>query len=160
MKGGYLPVNQPWQGTVVFISVLQNILLWTQKTPVPLWFMNPSDGIWVSNICLLQPLTQRIQILLNEWAARMSIATRRTWLLEWQLLLLAGLISCSTSKFPSQRRPSGPRKGMVFGQRDSAPKWQLPRRCTLSLFCRMEARRGLCKTVQVAISPSFNSCCF
>lgn len=43
------PVNQPWQGIAAFTAVLQNILLGTWKTPVFLWFMDPS-GIWESNI--------------------------------------------------------------------------------------------------------------
>lgn len=86
MKGGYSPVNQPWQGTVFFTAVLQNILLWTWKTPVSLWFMDPS-GIWESAIHCLQPLIRRIQIAQSEWAARVSISTRRTWLLpRWTLL--------------------------------------------------------------------------
>lgn len=86
MKGGCPPVNQPWQGIVVFTAVLQNILLWTWKTPVSLWFMDPS-GIWESNIHLLQPLIRRIQIVQSEWAARTRISTRRTWLPQrWMLL--------------------------------------------------------------------------
>lgn len=91
MKGGYPPVSQPWQGIVVFIAVLKNILPWTRKTPVSLWFMNPS-GIWESNIHLLQPLIRRIQIEQSKWAARRSVSTRRTWLLESQTLLPTRLV--------------------------------------------------------------------
>lgn len=157
MKGGYLPVNQPWQGIVVFIAMLQNILLWTRKTPVPLWFMNPS-GIWESNIHLLQPLTQRIQILLSEWAARINTAMRRTW--SDNRCCWLGWFPAAPPSFHPNGDLHGQGKEWVFGQRDLAQRWQLPRRCTLSLFCRTEARRELCKIVQVAISPSFHSCYF
>lgn len=87
MKGGYSPINQPWHSTVDFTAVLQSILLWTWKTPVSFWFMDPS-GIWESNIHSLQPLIQRIQIVWCEWAAGANISTRKTWLQQrWTLLL-------------------------------------------------------------------------
>lgn len=112
MKGGHPPVNQPWQGIVAFTAGLQNILLWTWKTPVLLWFMDPS-GIWDSNIFLLQPLIGRIEIVQSEWAVRTSISMRRTWLPQKQKMLPTQLVFLQHSQESIVRETSNGQGGSV-----------------------------------------------
>lgn len=112
MKGGYPPVNQPWQGTAAFTARLQNILLWTWKTPVFLWFMDPS-GIWESNILFRQPLIGRTETVQRECAVRTSISTRRTWLPQKRKMLPTQLAFLQHSQVSIKREASNGQGGSV-----------------------------------------------